>query len=311
MQVVPPEIGWELIIVDNASTDDTTVTAGDIWGQTRLPGVGFSILGEAKAGKQYALVAGVRKAKFDYVVICDDDNWLNQDYLHLAFKRMQSDVRIGAAGGQGIAVADVELPDWFEKYQHGYAVGRQNPASGNIFPRNYLWGAGMVFRKSGFQEVYSVYSPFLTGPKNNSPERIGSEDVEFCMRLQLAGYYLYFDENLIYRHYLPGWRLTKTYCGKLFNAGHYERRILYLYTSLLKIRNLTWPGKTGLLFASLLRFAVSKFSSKGRWHTAHEAALIYLITGIAPVPVPKEVSDARDVYLALSGAPKVFHEENL
>jgi len=309
LQVVPPEISWELIIVDNASNDDTALIARRCWDQTRLPHVGFNLLTELQPGKQYALDAGIRKSTFDYVIICDDDNWLDYDYLHLAFKRMHSDVKIGAAGGQGIAVADVELPGWFEKYQHGYAVGRQNSVSGNIYPRNYLWGAGMVFRKSGYQQAYAKFPPFLTGPKSNTMSR--GEDVEFCMRLQLAGFYLYFDEKLIYRHYLPGPRLTETYCGKLFKADPYERKILDVYIYQLKISKLSWREKTGLLFSSLLRFIMSTFSSRSRWNAAHEAAVIYLLRGIAPIRVPEEICKARDLYLALSGTNHLFHAKNI
>ena len=70
-----------------------------------------------------------------------------RDYVEKAYYRMQADDNIGAAGGQGIGVSNVEFPAWFKNDGYAYAVGKQGEASGNVSVKKYLWGAGMIFQK--------------------------------------------------------------------------------------------------------------------------------------------------------------------
>jgi glycosyltransferase involved in cell wall biosynthesis len=288
LQVVPASLKWEVIVVDNASDDETAATAAAEWRKYCLPNVVFKVLSEPIPGKNNALHKGVEDAAFEYVVICDDDNRLNENYLEKAFEIMRSDLRIGAASGQGIPVSEITLPDWFASCQHAYAVGKQGSGSGDISPKEYLWGAGMIFRKSLYIRIYAQFPSFLTGP--NGTGNIRGEDVEFCLRILLAGFKLYYDDALVYKHFLPSERLTLAYRQKLYETHPYEKRILNLYNRQLYLCRLSWLKKAYFLFLSLVRFCISKIRAKSRWDYIHEAEMISLLTGISLIKVPGEVT---------------------
>jgi hypothetical protein len=50
-------------------------------------------------GLAYARRRGVMEAAYEYIVFCDDDNWLAPDYLSIA-REILFDPKVGAAGGQ-------------------------------------------------------------------------------------------------------------------------------------------------------------------------------------------------------------------
>lgn len=63
---------FELIIVDNASTDESKALIQSL--SAKDPQVSTKYLYESKKGKQHAFIRGVREARGEILVICDDDN---------------------------------------------------------------------------------------------------------------------------------------------------------------------------------------------------------------------------------------------
>src|SRR5207244_1631742 len=112
-----------------------------------------------------------------------------------AFSIMSNDKSIGALGGYSKPAFDdnVMVPDWFEKVKGGYAVGAQADFSGDVTERGYLWGAGLVLRKSLYQIITCESFPlFLTDRKGHQLSSGG--DAEICLRLITIGYRLYYDD---------------------------------------------------------------------------------------------------------------------
>ncbi len=295
-QRVPADLNWEIIVIDNASDDNTASVAIQLGKELGKTDINFTVLTEPKPGKNNALHTGITAAANNFILICDDDNWLADDYVAKALQRMQGDPAIGAAGGRGFALTDGERPAWFTQYQHGYAVGEQNPASGDISGKGYLWGAGMIFRKQLYQKTYLNFPSFLTGPNGDTLAR--GEDVEFCMRILLAGYTLFYDEELTYKHYIPAARLTVAYRDKLFKGYDYEKTVLDLYSRQIKVNALSWFGRQQLLLSSISRYVLSGLSSK--WKSSFEADIIYLIAGYRLLAVSKEVKQLRALNLQLA-----------
>jgi glycosyltransferase involved in cell wall biosynthesis len=298
LQRVPGSLEWEVIVIDNASTDETTTIAWREWSKYGGPTLKFKIINEPSPGKSNALRTGINNALYEYIIICDDDNWLVNDYIETSFRIMQADHRIGAAGGQGIAVSDIQVPEWFLSYQHAYAIGAQSDKIGNISPKKYLWGAGMVFRRSLYKSVYEKVPSFLAGPLANTLSR--GEDVEFCMRILFSGYNLYYDDTLIFQHYLPAERLTVAYREKLFKGYDYERRILDTYTKQLYINDLSPFKRVALLCSSLVRYMISKATFCIIWDHIVEAEVIYLLTDVQLSRITDEICKIRQLYKELS-----------
>jgi glycosyltransferase involved in cell wall biosynthesis len=113
-QLMPENIGWEVILADNASTDGSALFAETTWGLCRVKNVPFRVIHESQPGKIYALQHAINAANYEYLVICDDDNWLSSGYLEKAFELLQAMPDVGAIGGQGIPVTDGSFPEWFQ-----------------------------------------------------------------------------------------------------------------------------------------------------------------------------------------------------
>ena len=68
IQCVPQGILWEVIIVNNASTDDTKLVANAEWAKYNTSAWGFKIVDEQEAGLSFAREKGIRASKFNYII---------------------------------------------------------------------------------------------------------------------------------------------------------------------------------------------------------------------------------------------------
>ena len=147
LQQVRKDIPWELIIIDNNSTDGTSDSALIEIEQYDILSDKFRIIKEKQAGLSHARKTGVFNSKYEYLIFCDDDNWLDENYIFTSYYKMLTSNDLGAIGGLGTATFEIPEPDWFKKYQTYYAVGPQtngNPPN----DLNEVYGAGMVVRRS-------------------------------------------------------------------------------------------------------------------------------------------------------------------
>lgn len=215
-QKLPADIPWELIVVDNASTDKTKETALDEWNKYNLPAE-IKVIDEKEQGVIYARKKGVRVALFEYIVFVDDDNWLHDDYLEKAFQLMEKMPDAGALGGSGEVATDGELPKWWEENKNSFAVGKQSTESGNVSSRGYLWGAGLISRKKILDEVFDSRYPFILSGRKGAQISSG-DDSEMCSRIHLLGWELYYNENLHFKHFIPKERLTDNYKNQMIEG---------------------------------------------------------------------------------------------
>jgi len=232
-QQMPNDLPWQLIVVDNASTDETTLVVQREWNKLGNP-VTLVCLREERPGKYFALQTAISVAKYAYFVICDDDNWLAPNYLEKVAGLLDSYPQVGAVGGRGIPVTEdnQSLPNWFDKYQEGYAVGPQGKKSGDVTHKGHLWGAGLGSRTELYRALYLRYPSFLL--MLNDPDMMSTEDSEYCLRLVLRGFRLYYDETMVYQHFIPAKKLTESFIKRLYNRHYKSYTVNGVYFLVLK-----------------------------------------------------------------------------
>lgn len=250
LQITAPSLAWEIILVDNASTDNTIAFATETWNKLNRTNVDFKIVSEKKQGLSFARQRGVYTAKYEYIIFCDDDNWLREDYVQTASNIIDNDITIGAMGGENIAVSNTGLPGWFTRCQEFYAVGKPAETSGYVNSRSYVCGAGMVTRKSVFQNAINNKLPSILSDRKGNALSSGG-DVEYCLRILLQGYNLYFSENLVLQHFIPAARLTETYKTALSSGIDESRKTALEYAEAIKIKNLNKRDKVAALMAAV------------------------------------------------------------
>jgi glycosyltransferase involved in cell wall biosynthesis len=209
-QRVPADLRWEVILVDNASTDGAADVAAAAW-PADAP-VDLRVVREPRLGLTHAHVRGFREAKGELVAWVEDDNWIAPDWLGIAWRAMQENPEVGACGGFNEPVCEGGAPAWFETFQASYGSGPQGRARGDHTDEpTYLWGAGMTVRRSAWQHLIDRgFRPLLADRQGKANHSCGG-DVEISFALRLTGWRLQFEPSLHMRHFLLRHRLNWVY----------------------------------------------------------------------------------------------------
>ena len=205
-------IPWEVIVVDNASQDNTADVAISLWPQNAP--APLRVVREERLGLTYARMRGFNEARYEIVSFIDDDNWVYPDWIKLGWEIMTQNPDVGACGGQGEAVFETEPPWWFEQFKGSYGVGHQ--VANNIDSAQEaltLWGTGFKRKSAWLQLVENGFKPLLVGRQGN--RLLSGEDIEISLALRLAGWKLLYDPRLKFKHFLPAYRLNWNYLRRL------------------------------------------------------------------------------------------------
>lgn len=205
IQEVPDSLSWEVLVVDNNSSDRTKEVVGQFCRQH--PGR-FRYLFERQPGKSYALNAGIRASLGSVLAFMDDDVTVSPKWLASLTSSLCDGSHPGA-GGRIVPIWDCPPPKWLPSLQ-GLALGPlvsfdlgQEPGPLRATPS----GTNMAFRR----EMFDKYGNFRTdlGPRPGS--EIRGEDSEFSCRLLSAGESLRYEPSAIVYHPVPANRLRKRY----------------------------------------------------------------------------------------------------
>jgi glycosyltransferase involved in cell wall biosynthesis len=245
-------LNWEIVLVNNASTDDTKLRAETIWQQLGSPAP-LRIMEEHKPGTDHARRHGIFAARYAYFVFCDDDNWLAKDYLALLYDYLEQHPKVGAVGGESFAASNVELPVWFKEAAGYYAVGA--PAKKTCDISDYgLWGAGMGGRVQNFRMALPEQIPLLNAGRVGSSTGMG-EDGEMCKRIVLQGYEVHFYDKLILHHFIDAKRVTVEYYRKLVADSKSPADIVASYARAVHLQKFQGIKKTFFLFFHAVKYA--------------------------------------------------------
>src|SRR5262249_17511403 len=67
---------WEIVLVDNASTDQTASHAQSLWQSFGAPSE-LRVVSEPNLGLIHARVTGISSAGYEILTFVDDDNWIS------------------------------------------------------------------------------------------------------------------------------------------------------------------------------------------------------------------------------------------
>jgi glycosyltransferase involved in cell wall biosynthesis len=225
-QEVLSMIPWEVIIVNNASKDNTSDIAKLEWGKYHCKAA-FKVIDQPIPGLSAAREKGIETSKFEYVLFCDDDNWLDKNYVNIAFETMESHPDTGIIGGQSSGFFEIQQPFWFQSFSQSYVVEKPMLSSGYLpEDREYLAGAGMLIRKGLYRNLKILgFNPILTG--RNGKSLMSGEDYELCLLANYLGYRIYYEERLSLVHFMTKERLSWDYCIKMTTEGHAIPEIVF------------------------------------------------------------------------------------
>lgn len=184
-RLAAPAGGWELIVVDNASSDRSGEIAAAFAG--RLP---LTCLYEAERGKNAALNSALPHARGDLLVFSDDDATPEPDWLQQLERCAAARPDYAVFGGRILPDWEVAPAEWILRLAplgQTYAISPPALADGPVHP-GLVWGANMALRRAVFDAGHRF--DVSLGP-NGANYAMGSE-TEFNIRLGQAGFRSWF-----------------------------------------------------------------------------------------------------------------------
>jgi glycosyltransferase involved in cell wall biosynthesis len=205
-------VQWEVIVVDNASTDDTAEVARRCWpADAPAP---LRVVDEPRLGTANARRRGLMNARYEIISFVDDDNWMAANWLSLSYEIMSRDPRLGALGSINHEACEIEPPWWFSRFRANYAVFTEEDLAASDGATWGLYSAGMSIRRTAWLQLVRDGFDFGVGGAVGADLGRG-EDSELTFALREAGWKLRMDPRLRFEHFIPAHRLNWAYLRKL------------------------------------------------------------------------------------------------
>ncbi|MEL6552398.1 MAG: hormogonium polysaccharide biosynthesis glycosyltransferase HpsE [Cyanobacteria bacterium J06621_11] len=225
-QIDVSDIAWEIIVVDNNSSDNTAAVVRQYqekWSNTIPLRYEF----EAQQGAGYARQHGTKVANSPLIGYLDDDNlpWLN--WVRAAYRFGKTHPNVGVYGSRIRGKFSTSPPKHFERIAAFLALTDRGPRPIPYDPATKILppGAGLVVRRQAWLENV----PDERTLADKFGDREAGEDLEVVLRIQSAGWQVWYNANMWMHHDIPGHRLTREYLIKLFKGiglSRYHTRML-------------------------------------------------------------------------------------
>ncbi len=223
-----PADRWELLIVDNGSTDPLRAEKLVAWHPHGR------VVREERPGLVSARCAGIDGTRTPLLVFCDDDNVLAPDYLEQCLLIADQHPTLGVWGGAIDGEFEIEPPAHLRPHLHWLALARVDRPRWANFWGNYEAfpaGAGMCLRR----ELAASYTTTRALPIHRDfdpPDRRKGcgGDVAIILHGHSVGWGSGVFPALKLLHLIPKDRLTTEYFEILREgAGYSETMLRHLY----------------------------------------------------------------------------------
>jgi len=178
---------WELVIVDNGSTDDT---AGVVQEFIRRNSIQAVYLFEPKAGKSAGLNTALKVAQGQILAFTDDDCYPEPDFLTRVWSAFD-DPSVGYIGGRVMLHDPVDYPMTINESM----TPRTFPA-GSFVCAGCVQGANMAFRRRVLLDI-GGFDPVF-GPGAMFP---AAEEIEAVSRASAMGWKGEYRPEVVVRHH--------------------------------------------------------------------------------------------------------------
>jgi glycosyltransferase involved in cell wall biosynthesis len=220
-------ITWEVIVIDNNSTDATPELIHQMQTDWRsdVP-LRYSL--EPRQGLGFARQRAVELATGTLVGFLDDDNIPASDWVEQAYQFGQAHPQAAVYAGKIHGLYEVPPPPNFELISRFLAVGGAAHAFCYNHGSDYALppGAGAVVRRTAW---LSCVPEVLQLQGRIGGLRLPGEDLEAFMHLRQAGWEAWYTPDLVIHHQIPKERLEASYLLDLmWRVGlsrHYTRTV--------------------------------------------------------------------------------------
>jgi glycosyltransferase involved in cell wall biosynthesis len=215
------DIEWEVLVVDNNSTDETPAAVERL--ARELP-IAIRYTRENQQGLNYARNTGIREsagACFSYV---DDDIEVSPDWLAFLYRNFVAN-DADAVGGRIHLDPSTQLPKWIRDNEMKGFLGFQDFGDEPFRMdgvKRYPYGGNMAFNRRVVERI-GYFNPLLgrKGAGTKRSELFKGAETDYFHRLAAAGEArIFYEPNAIVYHQVQPFQLEKRYFRTIhFNAG--------------------------------------------------------------------------------------------
>lgn len=218
-QEVPAELRWEVVVIDNASTDDTAAVAEEYADRIAAP---LRVLREERPGVMWARRRAAAEARGKLIAWVDDDNLIARDFVAQVAAFFNSHPRCAVAGGRAFAAFEdpkTEPHDFDERFADALACRDHGPVAYRRVPPgdDPPFAAGSAGRTAVLRVVLNDIGCALTGRLGSS--LLAGEDTEIGLLAHHLGWEIWHAPSLQFRHVMPPRRLTHQYLDRIIAGG--------------------------------------------------------------------------------------------
>ena len=191
---IPSGVDWELLVVNNNSTDTTDAVIARH--SAALP---LRRLFEPKQGQSNARNCAIDAAKGDFLIWTDDDVLVDENWLAEYVRAAEAWPQASIFGGRIDTWYECEPPHSFRKYEDGLLPVRSLGSDERpLSESEYVYGANMAFRVPAIKNY----------PFDTTLGRVGDEFVlgdELCLirRMRRDGHSGVWVPSAVVKHFVP------------------------------------------------------------------------------------------------------------
>ncbi|MEM7063651.1 MAG: hormogonium polysaccharide biosynthesis glycosyltransferase HpsE [Cyanobacteria bacterium P01_B01_bin.77] len=226
-QLNTDNLSWEVIIVDNNSTDNTAAIVQQYQrGWSRHVPLRYTL--ETRQGAGYARQKAIQLAASPLVGFLDDDTLPGMTWLISAYRFAKEYPQAGVIASRIQGSFETDPPKNFERIAALLALTERGSQPLMYEPRQKVIppSAGMVVRRQAWID-HVPEELVLTGRTGTS--MLTGEDTESILHIQRAGWDVWYNPTMRLQHQIPSARLTRQYLQKLcrgIGLSRYRTRML-------------------------------------------------------------------------------------
>ncbi len=189
---------YEIVVVDNASTDNTPAVIAAIASSADRP---VRYVRETRQGPSAARNCGIAEANGEWLAFIDDDERADPDWLlELLAMTAKHGVRV-SGGAVRLISSEQDAHIMSPMLERVLAPGGRRKSECLFTPTHALNSGNQLLHRSVFEEI-GVYEESWTE---------GGEDTELFMRLHAAGIESWYNPKAIVLHLVPPYRTSAGY----------------------------------------------------------------------------------------------------
>jgi glycosyltransferase involved in cell wall biosynthesis len=168
---VTPAIPWEIVVVDNNSTDATRAVVADA---ARRQAANIRYVFEPRQGKCYALNTGIRMSQGELIAFTDQDMIVPEDWAESIVREFSGDADLDVLGGKVELYNPAHRPVAIRTMSERFALSRATYSADNI----PIIGCNLAVRRAVFDTVGLFDIRLGPGSRTNG----AAEDTDWIYR---------------------------------------------------------------------------------------------------------------------------------